>query len=224
MIKNLLVILLFFYTLNVTSQAISATLNSPVEAGSNLTLTITYTTTAATDLIYAAVERKNMDGSFDTSGGGSIVQYTLDPVPSTGTDQTATIVLAIPAGTTPSASLTSSKYYDLKIELNGKKADGTWDWRVGKYPKLTIAAAGSLSVSDVNNAPATIYPNPAVDVVNILPINGASFNDYKVFDITGKTQLSHAATDIHKVDISELSSGVYFLQLDNYNAVKFIKK
>ena len=115
MIKNLLVILLFFYTLNVTSQAIFATLNSPVEAG-------------------------------------------------------------------------------------------------------------SLSVADVNNAPATISPNPAVDVVNILPINGASFIGYDVFDITGKVQLSNAASDIYKVDVSQLSGGVYFLQLDNYNAIKFIKK
>ena len=219
MIKNILVILLFFYTLNVTSQSISATFNNPVEAGSNLTLSITYTNTASDDLIYAAVERKDSDG-FDAT----IVQdnSTLNPVLSTGTDQTGTIVLAIPAGTTPSASLATGEYYDLKITLNNK----AWNLLAGvdPAPKLTIAAAGSLSVSDVNNAPATIYPNPAVDVVNILSINGASFNGYNVFDITGKTQLSHAASDIHKVDISELSSGVYFLQLDNYNAIKFIKK
>ena len=218
MIKNLLVILLFFYTLNVTSQAISATLNSPVEAGSNLTLSITYTTTAATDLIYAAVERKDSGAKWKAT----IVEdnYTLKPVPSAGTDQTGTIVLAIPSGTTPSANLATGEYYDLKIELN----NSGWAFRVGTYPKVTIVAAGSLSVSDVNNAPATIYPNPARDVVNILPINGASFNNYKVFDITGKIRLSHTAADIHKVDVSELSRGVYFLQLDNYNAVKFIKK
>ena len=229
MIKNLLLITcITFFTLSLTAQSVSTQVsdNDSFEAGSTLTLNLTYTTDDATDLIYAALERKKSDGTWDDNNGandGTIVDANIQPVPATGTGLTATIDLAIPAGIVLSANLTDGKYYGLHVEVR----DSGWNFQTGSagaYPKVTIVAAGSLSVSDVNNAPATIYPNPAVDVVNVLPINGASFNNYKVFDITGKTQLSHAATDIHKVDVSELSIGVYFLQLDNYNAIKFIKK
>ena len=229
MIKNILLITcITFFTLSLTAQSVSTQVseNDSFEAGSTLTLNLTYTTDDATDLIYAALQRKKSNGDWDDiqkSPSATIAEGNINPVPATGTGLTATIDLAIPAGTVLSANLTDGKYYGLHVEVR----DSGWNFQAGSagaYPKVTIVAAGSLSVSDVNNAPATIYPNPAVDVVNILSINGASFNGYNVFDITGKTQLSHAASDIHKVDISELSSGVYFLQLDNYNAIKFIKK
>ena len=229
MIKNILLITcITFFTLGLTAQSISTQVSDSdsFEAGSTLTLNLTYTTDDGTDIIYAALERKKSDGTWDDNNGandGTIVNANIQPVPATGTGLTATIDLAIPAATVLSANLTNGEYYGLHVEVR----DSNWQWQTGStgaYPKVTIVAAGSLSVSDVNNAPATIYPNPARDVVNILPINGASFNNYKVFDITGKIRLSHTAADIHKVDVSELSRGVYFLQLDNYNAVKFIKK
>ena len=222
MIKNLLLITcITFFTLSLTAQSVSTQVseNDSFEAGSTLTLNLTYTTTDGADLIYAALQRKNSGGGFEAT----IAEGNITPVPATGTGLTATIDLAIPAATVLSANLTNGERYELHVEVR----DSGWNFQngsAGAYPKVTIVAAGSLSVSDVNNAPATIYPNPTVDVVNVLPINGASFNNYKVFDITGKTQLSHAATDMHKVDVSELSIGVYFLQLDNYNAIKFIKK
>lgn len=221
MIKNLLLITcITFFTLSLTAQSVSTQVsdNDSFEAGSTLTLNLTYTTDDGTDIIYAALERKNSGGGFEAT----IAEGNIYPAPA-GTNLMRTIDLVIPAATVLSANLTNGERYELHVEVR----DSGWNFQngsAGAYPKVTIVAAGSLSVSDVNNAPATIYPNPAVDVVNILPINGASFNNYKVFDITGKTQLSHAATDIHKVDVSELSIGVYFLQLDNYNAIKFIKK
>lgn len=217
MIKNLLLITLFFHALASTAQyAISATMNSPVEAGKDLTLNITYSAPVADDNIFAGVELKNSSGAWKAN----VVGKNLEPVPSAGTNQTGTIVLTIPDDTKPSAGLTNGDYYDMKIEIY----DGSWNWKKGVYPKLTIAAAGSLSVSEANNAPASIYPNPATDIVNILPINGATFSAYKVIDITGKTPLGHSGDDVKNIDVSNLARGIYFLQLNDYNPIKFIKK
>ena len=217
MIKNLLLITLFFHALTSTAQYdISATMNSPVEAGKDLTLNITYNAPVADAKIFAGVELKDSSGAWKAN----VVEKNLDPVVSAGTNQTGTIVLTIPAGTTPSADLTNGDYYDMKIEIY----DGGWNWKAGVYPKVTIAAAGSLSVSEANNAPASIYPNPATDMVNILPINGATFSAYKVIDITGKTPLDHSGDDVKNIDVSNLARGIYFLQLNDYNPIKFIKK
>ncbi len=226
MIKNLLLIInIMFFTLNLSAQTVTTQVadDSSFEAESTLTLNLTYSTTDATDLLYAAIVLKNSNGDFKST----LAENNINPVPSTGTNLKANINLLIPKDTENtkilSAELTNGEYYELKVEVQDKN----WNWQggsTGAYPKIKIVAKGSLGVSEANNAPASIYPNPATDMVNILPINGATFSAYKVIDITGKTPLGHSGDDVKNIDVSNLARGIYFLQLNDYNPIKFIKK
>lgn len=94
---------------------------------------------------------------------------------------------------------------------------------------MTYSACSSLSVDDSFLAEnISIYPNPAKDVLNISSSASIQLESATIYDVRGRkvlTQdLSHAAT-FNSVNIEELNSGVYFIQLNAENATtskKFI--
>lgn len=210
--------LLLFFAVDVSSQSISASINDPVEAGSDLTLNITYSNSNSNDIIYAAVELKDSNGDWVAT----VVESTLNPVGSSGTDVATSIVLSIPAGATPTASLSGGQYYDVKIELNMENWGG---WLAGTYPTLTIAASGTLSLKELDKLPAIVFPNPATDILTVQAENNNEFTSYKIFDISGRLLSKKTNNNsLQYVDVSKLSTGIYFLQLDNYQPVKFVKR
>lgn len=220
MLKKTLLLLLTFYSVSISAQSISATLNpNPVEAGSDVTLSITYSTTSATDLIYAAIELKNSDATW----AATVVEdfSTLNPVGTTGTNVSRTITLSIPSSTTVSSALTGGQYYAIKVALN----DSNWTTKEESFYPITIAAQGSLSVSNLEKLPAKLFPNPVQDLLNIVPLDeNKQFTSYRVFDISGKTLIQNTKLDQKSLNVSKLSKGIYFLQLDNYKPFKFMKE
>ena len=214
MLKNLLLLLLTFYSVSISTQTITATVTpDPVRTGSDVTLNITYTGANANSKIYAAVELKNSDETW----AKTIAEATLNPVPATSGSTTQT--LTMPSDTVITSELTNGQYYDFKIELK----DANWNWVAGVYPTLSITEA--LSVSGSEKAPAKLFPNPVKNQLNIIPLDtNKQFNAYKIFDISGKTVLSSSKTVQKSVNVSTLSKGLYFLQLDNYKTVRFIKQ
>jgi hypothetical protein len=68
-----------------------------------------------------------------------------------------------------------------------------------------------------NNSALVVYPNPATDQIFIQSDNrdfpaDATFN---LFDLQGRLHLSNnlqSGSTIHQIDVSHLSSGIYFLQ------------
>ncbi|OEK09374.1 hypothetical protein A8C32_11685 [Flavivirga aquatica] len=62
----------------------------------------------------------------------------------------------------------------------------------------------------------TVYPNPAHNELNI---NG-KFNQWEIFNLTGQ---SITKGNINKIDISNLSKGVYFIKIDQKTTKKIIK-
>ena len=73
----------------------------------------------------------------------------------------------------------------------------------------------TASTTGINNMPynLSIYPNPAKD---ILTIEG-SYRSVDVFDILGNLVLSSDATK--NINVSELSNGVYMLNINTENGV-----
>ncbi|MDA7549994.1 T9SS type A sorting domain-containing protein, partial [Flavobacteriaceae bacterium] len=61
-------------------------------------------------------------------------------------------------------------------------------------------------------------PNPASDIITIKGIENINF--IKVYSISGT--LEKQVFNTNQIDISELSSGVYLIQIDN--GIKFTKK
>ncbi|MEX2350769.1 MAG: T9SS type A sorting domain-containing protein [Flavobacteriaceae bacterium] len=85
-----------------------------------------------------------------------------------------------------------------------------------------------LSTSENSLAPAiTIYPNPAHDFINI----DTSFCNsclVKMYSPNGKLLYSESIQRTHKIDLKQLSNGVYFLVVENEMGIKqtekFVKK
>ncbi|MCW1961154.1 GEVED domain-containing protein [Chryseobacterium viscerum] len=84
-------------------------------------------------------------------------------------------------------------------------------------PTLAVNEAGK-------SAKPEIYPNPASDVLNISGISEAT--DYEIYNVLGQKTSEGKVSD-HKVSLSNLSEGIYFIQLKDKNSairLKFIKK
>ncbi|GAK91373.1 hypothetical protein JCM19297_872 [Nonlabens ulvanivorans] len=82
----------------------------------------------------------------------------------------------------------------------------------------------SLSINEVSQTPFSIYPNPASDTISIY--GGASQFDtisYQLYSITGQL-VQNGIYNNDSVDVSELNSGLYLLQLYNENKLVDILK
>lgn len=85
---------------------------------------------------------------------------------------------------------------------------------------------GTLSVNEFEASSITLYPNPTQgNVINIKRPNNNAL-DYKVVNLLGQTISSGTLTD-NQVDVSEISSGTYFLILSGEQGSltkKFVKQ
>jgi hypothetical protein len=65
-----------------------------------------------------------------------------------------------------------------------------------------------------------IYPNP---ITNLLHISGNDEVKYfDIFDLSGKKLMTKKGENT--VDVSQLSAGIYFINVNNKEAFKFVKK
>lgn len=94
--------------------------------------------------------------------------------------------------------------------------DSWWPtYEVYFFEEATITGVVNNQIINFN-----IYPNPASDILNI-DYNG-EYTNINIVDITGKTVITSAV--ISKVDITSLSSGIYFVSvLDNTQTLSINK-
>lgn len=117
--------------------------------------------------------------------------------------------------------------YSLKIQTDGKIVVAGFS---GNQIALARYNMGVLSVVDINSSAnlIQIYPNPSHNSFNVkfddnLVIEN---NTYEIIDMSGRViQNGKFQTSDYYVNIENLTSGIYFLRLEEgkYN-VKFIKK
>ena len=86
----------------------------------------------------------------------------------------------------------------------------------------------TLKNSDFISNKFSMYPNPAIDLITISNDDNIIMNSISVSDINGRTvkQINVENVNSTQVNVSELSSGIYFMNIatDSGNAVKkFIK-
>ena len=87
---------------------------------------------------------------------------------------------------------------------------------------IVLNGTTTLNVDEINSGSFTIYPNPVSDKISVIGIE--NINSVKVFNSLGAlVKHSNSANDI---DVSDLSKGIHFIQVDNGNIMtkKFIKK
>ena len=220
MYKSLLFIFSLFLGVSLSAQTLSVTVSPSTAApGETITLTMTYNTDEATDIIYYSLVKKNSDGSWAaTVAEGNINGDGNSPL-TTNTDTVETVTLSVPSDQTVSEDLTNGEYYEFKVEVQ----NSSWQWQTndaGFYDTYTIST--TASIADGDHASFAVYPNPTKGVLHLA--TKASFSSYKVISLTGKVveQRSHAG--LQSIDVSHLNRGIYFLQVDAYKPVKFVKQ
>ena len=74
-----------------------------------------------------------------------------------------------------------------------------------------------------------VFPNPAVDMINVVFDAEAGAANISIVDVSGRTvkqmeqHLTIGQNHLY-LNISDLNSGVYFLKVNNYATQKIIKK
>ena len=89
-----------------------------------------------------------------------------------------------------------------------------------------ITEGSALSVIDETLVDLSIYPNPVEDQLTVKTSTDVINKIATVFDINGKRVLNMKLKST-KIDVTSLTSGIYFLRLESYGKTmkrKFIKK
>ena len=115
-------------------------------------------------------------------------------------------------------------HYELE-DSNGNivfESDATFESEESICFNVTLDVQG---IKDNNSNKVNIYPNPANDYINISGVENAK--SISIYNVTGKVVYQSNAVKNH-INISELSQGVYIINLvnsdDSQVNVKFIKK
>lgn len=183
-----------------------------------ISITLTYNTDDANDLIYYALELKNTDsGSWvKTVVDGNINGDGSSPL-AVNTDTEITLTLSIPSDEQLSSALTG-QHYEFKIEVqNG------WAWQAGStgyYGTFTIS--NTASIAGLETLPARVYPNPTKGMLHFA--SDESFQSFKVFNVVGILVEENETEPFKTIDVSHLNTGLYFLQIDSFKPIQFVKQ
>lgn len=101
--------------------------------------------------------------------------------------------------------------------------DGTlFNFQPQRYSLIISGITGALSAGQSNelNGNIAVYPNPATDVINIGMDKGVDTSDCTVslYDIQGR-QVKRFDTFIESINVSDLSAGVYMLNINRNGSV-----
>lgn len=181
-----------------------------VTAGQAYAFTATFTGTSYdTDQILVWIDL-NQDGDFEDAGEQVLVTAKKKS-PWTGN-------ITIPATALAGKTRMRVRLHDSSLTPNSTPCGTSSYGQVEDY-SLNI---GQLAVTDVKKNNINVYPNPAVDFINIS--NVSSKTKFEIYSVGG--QLVNQGTTDGKVNVSKLTKGVYILSLESKgekSQTKFIK-
>ncbi|AWG20839.1 hypothetical protein FFWV33_04415 [Flavobacterium faecale] len=81
----------------------------------------------------------------------------------------------------------------------------------------------TLSTNEYNltQAGIKVFPNPSNDFIEIIGLN--EIENYEIYNTLGQVVKSGIVLENNKIEIHNLTSGIYFLKFKNGNTIKFIK-
>ena len=203
-----------------TAPYISVTsIPTSTEAGTNLIINYKYTA-SATGKISAVVTKNGGVNDYDFIS--TVAFDELDPA-AVGTNVTGSITVAIPADTTPSASLTGNENYRVTLELK----DASNNFVAGDYSNINYTISPSLGTYDFNSDRFSVYPNPVDNVLKISNTGNLSKASFRISNVSGQTVQKSNSRNKEGIDVSSLKTGIYLLSVDTDKGgkqIKFIKK
>ena len=101
----------------------------------------------------------------------------------------------------------------------------TWESATGYNNLLQSISLSTLSVDDFSFNNFSIYPNPTSDFITI-ELKNSDKEKIQIYNANGQLVKELLVTDNYKLDISNLSNGVYFISINKNSLLshKFIKQ
>lgn len=178
--------------------------------GNTIAVTKAWTGTTYSEAVAVWIDF-NRNGTYEAS------EKVMTSAPSTTATVTATF-------TVPETAYIGDKTVGMRVILRYSTAPtGPCDaFTYGEVEDYSVKISESLAVTDVKKNNISVYPNPAVDVINIS--NVSSKTKFEIYNVGG--QLVNQGTTDGKVNVSKLTKGVYILTVESNgekSQTKFIK-
>ena len=138
-------------------------------------------------------------------------------------------------------NMTETGYFDVFIYGNSAGYDGAWNvypyFESGNIiisslvysdptyvPGFYLVKSSSLGIGDNSISDFSMYPNPSSSVVKISAPE-TQIKTIDVYDLNGRLVISNQYNSVKKtdLDVANLSSGIYLLNINNQVLKKLIK-
>lgn len=103
-------------------------------------------------------------------------------------------------------------------DFNGNTRPTGFGYDIGAYEY-----SNNLSTTDNTFGNLTIFPNPVKDILTINALE-QSFNNYKIYNLTGQIVLKNYLKNQNKINVSSLNNGIYFIKITSSKGKEIIKK
>jgi len=121
--------------------------------------------------------------------------------------------------TAPSFDAGAITFYVASITGN-KNSSGGYTTQDTEYASNTLTIDGVLGISSQNLLNFSMYPNPCESTINLQLPSGTNSAKAHIFDYLGKTlMLKDITSSNSSLDISNLSSGIYFVRIQTNSKV-----
>ncbi|MBD3863640.1 T9SS type A sorting domain-containing protein [Olleya marilimosa] len=189
--------------------------------GSNFTITNTNEFTIKSLYLYCATNSvNNHTGSLTIIGKkGGLNQFTItknsgfNDVNNFGVNNGFTYIDFATEG--------SSDFTQINIDELEFTSTGNLDYMA--LDGFSWAPPATLSIQEVTLSPEVkVYPNPSSDYIKITNLQQSE--NYIVYDILGNKIIEGQLNNNLVIDIQNFQIGLYFIQFENENIIKFVKK
>jgi uncharacterized delta-60 repeat protein len=82
----------------------------------------------------------------------------------------------------------------------------------------------SLSLPNTSEVSIQLFPNPVSEILYVQMTNDSIADHYRITDINGKVVLKGQLNPEDGIQVSSLLQGVYFISLEGYHPIRFIKR
>lgn len=188
------------------------------------TITVTQTSTGATEHGFQITAEMTNASKIGLFSALETVNTTIQNLGGTGTH----VANTAPGGdvstwsfywTAPSFDAGAITFYVASITGNKNSVGGhtTVDT---EYASKTLVIGGVLGINDAQILNFSMYPNPSDNKVTLQLPSGTNNAQAQVFDYLGKTLILKDITSSNSsLNISNLSSGIYFVRIQSDNKV-----
>ncbi len=163
-------------------------------------------------------------GLFNTTNGNIIDATVVLSDGSTDFNGTASASGDVSFGADLFVNGTAGTSYSYTITAPGyitKTGSFTTVADVVDFYEIELESDGSTAIGDVNESLVKVYPNPASDLINVECSVQSQVN---IFNVTGQLILQKMAEGgVAPINISNLQSGYYFVQISNKDYTEVVK-